>query len=307
VLSLTSVPAANGAAYVADAMELGGLTGSGFGVGVSQTSAEDLLRILASELWYGVALSTADLAAETRTPIPNTPVQAGGDGYLFIPDTEIHCIDSGDDATCNWYWLETNVNTSGECVSAKASIWRRSPALPANTDLLFAGAPLRCPVALARAPSGDMMVLDALLDGLGGTAHHLRLYRLDYEAGEWSPVLPADETELGDANTGWRPASRSRRSRCPSRTARRRARLPCWHSPPRPRARGRVARSAAFPDARGLSRSATPCQEAEAGPSIAAPSAGVPVPAPIANLAPRWWARVRPAGPAPPTDAGASA
>lgn len=198
ILARSTTPAWNGAVTIVDDMLLGGAPGSGFGLAVAQTEAGASLSVLVSKINTGLPLYAADLIPETMTPVAGTPVQTGD--FLFIPDVELNCFALSGVPICIRYWLETHVNTSGQCVSVAAAIFRHNH-LFGGTSLLFSGAPLRCPVAIALAPGGDLMVLDGLLDGIGGSAHHLRLYRLTRVDDVFVPTLLASESELTDANS----------------------------------------------------------------------------------------------------------
>ncbi len=201
-LERITTPSGNGSAAKLGSMLLGGAPGSGFGLSVTQEEAAAPLRILISKISTEQPLYAIDYVAKTLTPVPGTPVQSGD--ILFIPDLEYNCVKLTSVPLCVRYWLEARVNISGQCVSADAAIFQYNY-LFNETSTLFLGPPLRCPVAIALVPGGDLMVLDSTLAGIGGNATSLRLYRFTKVGEAWVPTLLASESELVDTGSKMAP------------------------------------------------------------------------------------------------------
>jgi hypothetical protein len=139
---------------------------------------------------FGSSLATVSPAGEV-TPIPNIPVQLDA----FVTEPDVDCS-AGLASLCLRYWVEARV-VDLTCIPSDAAVYRSGFG---GTEEIFRGAPLRCPLAVEAASSGDtVFVLDA--DAAFGDP---RVHRLDYDAvdDEWDAVRIADESELPDiANT----------------------------------------------------------------------------------------------------------
>ena len=120
------------------------------------------------------------------TPLNGVPIQEGA----LVTESDIYCSWAGMLFFCVRYWSELRL-VADECIPSDSTIVRAT-AFTANE--IFRGAPLRCPLAVEVAPSGEQVfVLDGNSDGTD-----LRVYRLDRdpETDTYTAVLIADESQL---------------------------------------------------------------------------------------------------------------
>lgn len=193
-LSYVSPPAPSGVASVTEIGKLDGAPTGLYGLAATQAEAGDVPQILVAPIGPDEALLSVSWTTGASSPVAGTPVQA----LATIHDLDYRCAAGPVLTTCTRYWVEARTDAGGHCVASDAAVY----AYNALTDLttVFVGPPLRCPVAIERAPDGSLLVIDGAAGATSAAAFvDLRLYRFTLDGGVWTPALVAGESDLPDS------------------------------------------------------------------------------------------------------------
>lgn len=194
-VSYLGPPTASGVTAVSTIGDLDGEAAELYGLSVTdQTEAGAGPKILVAPIGPGEALRSVSWTTGASTPVTGTPVQA----LATIHDVDYRCVVGPILTTCTRDWVEARIDGNGDCVASDAAVYSYKPLSELTT--VFVGPPLRCPVAIERAPDGSLLVVDGAAGPTSATAFvKLRLYRFRLDGGVWTPTLLAGESELPDS------------------------------------------------------------------------------------------------------------